>query len=176
LALFPETEQDQGRIPDGLNIGNRGRFRKLRRKRHLRRHRAPGRGPCILPTRPPGGGYTDQVGWSGGNHFRTFQVCPKDQPPKFRQAHDASNRLRWRLRPAKIRRRHPWEGAPMPSVRRRDFVALIGGAAVAWPLAARAEQPERLIRLGVLGPTLNNPPAIAQFQAFRTQLRELGFA
>jgi ABC-type uncharacterized transport system substrate-binding protein len=64
----------------------------------------------------------------------------------------------------------------MPSVRRRDFVALIGGAAVAWPLAARAEQPERLIRLGVLGPTLNNPPAIAQFQAFRTQLRELGFA
>jgi putative tryptophan/tyrosine transport system substrate-binding protein len=59
-------------------------------------------------------------------------------------------------------------------VRRRAFITLLGGAAT-WPLAARAEQSERLVRLGVLGPTLNNPPAIAQFQAFRTQLRELGF-
>jgi putative tryptophan/tyrosine transport system substrate-binding protein len=62
----------------------------------------------------------------------------------------------------------------MSDMRRRQFITLIGGAA-AWPLAARAQQSGRLIRLGFLGPSLNNPPAIAQYQAFRTQLGDLGF-
>jgi putative tryptophan/tyrosine transport system substrate-binding protein len=59
-------------------------------------------------------------------------------------------------------------------LKRRDFITVLGSAAV-WPLAARAQQSGRLIRIGVLGPTLNNPPAIEQYQAFRTQLAELGF-
>jgi ABC-type uncharacterized transport system substrate-binding protein len=59
-------------------------------------------------------------------------------------------------------------------MRRREFVGLLGGAA-AWPLMVRAQQSSKLVRLGVLGPTLNNPPAIAQYLAFRTRLEELGF-
>jgi putative ABC transport system substrate-binding protein len=58
---------------------------------------------------------------------------------------------------------------------RRGFITLLGGAAAAWPLAARAQRPSRPSRLGVLGPMLNTPTAIAQYQAIRAQLEELGF-
>jgi len=63
-------------------------------------------------------------------------------------------------------------------IKRRDFITLSGGAAaaacsVAWPLAARAQQPARMARVGYLGlaPTARMQP----FDAFREGLRDLGY-
>jgi putative ABC transport system substrate-binding protein len=58
-------------------------------------------------------------------------------------------------------------------VKRREFIALLGGAAAAWPLAARAQQSGRVYRLGFLLPTQSNSAAIL---AFRDELRLNGFS
>src|SRR5262245_7656533 len=59
-------------------------------------------------------------------------------------------------------------------MRRREFLALIGGAVAAWPLAARAQQGER--RVGVLmGYPENDAAAQAQVSALRQELRKLGW-
>jgi putative tryptophan/tyrosine transport system substrate-binding protein len=57
-------------------------------------------------------------------------------------------------------------------MRRREFITLIGGAAAAWPLAARAQQATQLARVGLLafGQELASP----LFGAFRDEMRKLG--
>jgi putative ABC transport system substrate-binding protein len=61
-------------------------------------------------------------------------------------------------------------------MRRREFVTLIGGAA-AWPLAARAQQPDRMRRIGVLMAVPENDHEYQTFfAAFREELQKLGWA
>lgn len=57
-------------------------------------------------------------------------------------------------------------------MRRRQFIMLLGGAAVAWPFAARAQQAVKLYRIGILSPELPPPEFL---EAFRQGLRELGY-
>ncbi len=63
----------------------------------------------------------------------------------------------------------------MVHVRRRDFITLLGGAAVLWPLAARAQQP-KIIRLGYLEPQRPTEAVAANLRRqFLLGLRDLGY-
>src|SRR5712691_12807466 len=61
-------------------------------------------------------------------------------------------------------------------MRRRKFISLLGGAAAAWPLAARAQQPERVRRIGVLMPfAADDPEFQVRVAAFLQGLALLGW-
>jgi len=61
-------------------------------------------------------------------------------------------------------------------MRRREFIALLGGAATAWPLAARAQQPGGMRRIGVLMAHAESDPEFrAYVAAFRNGLEKLGW-
>ena len=61
-------------------------------------------------------------------------------------------------------------------MRRREFIALLGGVAVTWPLAARAQQGERVRHIGVLlSVAADDPEYPTLLNAFLHRLQELGW-
>ena len=61
-------------------------------------------------------------------------------------------------------------------MQRREFIGLLGGAAALWPLAARAQQPGRMRRVGVLlNITADDPESQGRLAAFAQGLQSLGW-
>jgi hypothetical protein len=65
----------------------------------------------------------------------------------------------------------------LDQLKRREFIAWLGGAAVAWPLAARAQQGERVRRIGVLmNLAADDAEGQSRVAAFLQGMRELGWS
>jgi len=64
----------------------------------------------------------------------------------------------------------------LPRLRRRDFITLLGSVAATWPMAVRAQQGDRVRRIGVLmGLNENDPVAKTYVAAFTQALADLGW-
>src|SRR5262245_1375886 len=72
-------------------------------------------------------------------------------------------------------RRTDREGKSVSSLRRREFITLLGGAAAARPIAARAQQAGKLWRIGLLSGA-SREGASPNYDAFLQGMRELGYA
>ncbi len=60
-------------------------------------------------------------------------------------------------------------------MKRRELITLLGGAAAAWPLMARAQPADRVRRIGVLMGVANDAEGEARVAAFRQGLQQLGW-
>ena len=60
-------------------------------------------------------------------------------------------------------------------MRRREFIALVSGVAVAWPLTSHAQQSDKVQRVAFLGPSRTDPVQVGYYAAFFSQLEKHGF-
>ena len=60
-------------------------------------------------------------------------------------------------------------------MKRREFITLVGGAAAAWPLAARAQQADRMRRIGVLMGIADDAEGQVRVKGLQQGLQELGW-
>src|SRR5262249_28433838 len=98
---------------------------------------------------------------------------PVQAPVKFEPCHQSQNRQGARTSSPRQIGRARRRGNRM---KRREFITLLGGAA-AWPLAAHAQQPERVRRIGVLVPAAAGDPVfLARVGAFLQGLAVLGWS
>ena len=99
---------------------------------------------------------------------------PVQQPTKFRVGDQPQNRESTGSQHSAFTSRARRRGDRM--MRRREFITLLGGAAATWPLAARAQQGERVRRIGVLlNLAENDPEGQARLGAFLQGLQQLGW-
>jgi putative tryptophan/tyrosine transport system substrate-binding protein len=59
-------------------------------------------------------------------------------------------------------------------MRWREFIMLVGGAAASWPLTVRAQQPDRMCRIGALAGIEDDAEGQARFAAFSEGVQQLG--
>ena len=60
-------------------------------------------------------------------------------------------------------------------IRRREFITLVSGASLEWPLVARAQQVKKVSKIGYLSPGSASPGPLAYHDEFQRGLRELGY-
>ena len=62
-------------------------------------------------------------------------------------------------------------------MQRRQFITLVGGTVIAWPMSARAQQPRQVRRIGILMPyPASDAESQSYIRAFRQELAKLGWS